>query len=105
MGELQRYRVVPTLCSGETHNNNICTAFFWSTQWATIREPVTIGVVANPVDDCFLCLCRDVLALRIHALKRIVDVFGDAEDTRVRFWHYNCQLVGYLDSMYRGAGG
>src|SRR5689334_20021531 len=93
MGELQRYGVMARLCSSGTHNNNIGTAFVWSAQWAAIREPVTIGVVANPVDDCILCFCRDVLALRVHTLKRIVDVFGDAEDTRMRFWHYNCQLI------------
>jgi hypothetical protein len=66
----------------DSHHDNVSTTFLRRSQWASLREPVAVGILINPVDNCGLLLLGDALFGVGNALKDVVDVLGDTEHTR-----------------------
>ena len=67
-----------------TYNDNISTTLAGGTERATLRKPVAMGVIGDPVDDGLLLLGRDALIRMTNALEDVVNVLGNPEDTRSR---------------------
>jgi hypothetical protein len=81
-------------CSGKTvqvistYDHNIGTPLFWWAKRPTLGEPVTVGILGNPINDGLLLLRRHALVGVADALKDVVDILRNPENTRPRLWHY-----------------
>jgi hypothetical protein len=65
-----------------TYHDNISTTLLRWPQWTALGEPVTLGILGDPVNDSSLLLRRDALIRVADTLQDIVGILGDAEHTR-----------------------
>jgi hypothetical protein len=66
----------------EAYENDVGTALLWGAEGATLREPVSLSIVFNPVADGSLLCIRDTLVGMTDTLKNVVLVLGDSENAR-----------------------
>lgn len=65
-----------------THKDNISAAFRHRSERTTLGEPVSVGILRDPVKDSLLLIGRDALIRVADSLQDVVDILGDSEDTR-----------------------
>ena len=78
-------------CSGKvisTYDHNIRTPLFWWAKRPPLGEPITVRILGNPINDGLLLLRRHALVGVADALKDVVDILRNPENTRPRLWHY-----------------
>ena len=77
------------------YNHNVSTTLFRGAQGATLGEPVSVGILGNPVNNGLLLFGRNSLVGVADSLEDVVDVLGDTENTRSRLRHCSsrCEKV------------
>jgi hypothetical protein len=69
----------------KTYENDVGTSLLWGPERTTLREPVSLSIVFNPIGDGTLLCIRDALVWVTDTLKDVVLVLGDSENTRSWF--------------------
>jgi hypothetical protein len=65
-----------------TYNDDIGTTLLRGTERTTLREPVSLGIVLNPVGDSSLLRVRNALVRVTDALENVVLILRDSENAR-----------------------
>lgn len=84
---------------GLTYNDDVGTTLLRGSQGTALGEPVSLGVILDPIGDGSLLLRGDALVGVADALEDVVDVLGDSEDTRTGLGDYR-RLGGELEMMF-----
>jgi hypothetical protein len=77
-----------------SYKDDVGTTLLRGAERATLGEPVSVGIVLNPVGDGGLLRVRDSLVGVADTLKDVVLVLGDSENTRSGLG--NCLAVRML---------
>lgn len=67
-----------------TYNDDIGTAILRRTQRSTLRQPVSLGILLNPVSDSSLFRVRNALVRVTDTLENVVLILRDSENARSR---------------------
>lgn len=65
-----------------TYNDDIRTAILRGTQRSTLGQPVSLGIVLNPVGDSSLLRVRNALVRVTDTLENVVLILRDSENAR-----------------------
>lgn len=73
-----------------THHYDISTALLDWSKWTSLRQPVAISIVNNPVNNALLISIRYELARLINTLESIMNILRNPKDTWSRLGDYDC---------------